>query len=127
MEKAIKDNTKITLRDHRFSDESLKILVWGALDWAGIIDTLSISDKAIMNVSFYLVRYTDWIKLYPGMVEDKTFKFNEEKQDGYATLLVQDISDDKNFDIKSFIKQGCFMYASTDKVKIMNWIGGGGR
>ena len=122
LEKSIRDNTRITLKDHRFSEDNLKTLVWGALDWVGIIEALSGVHKPVMRVKFLVVRYSDWKRLYPGRLQGKEFSFLECNQEGHSTLLIQDLITNKNFDLKSFIKQGCFLYASTEKEAIARWI-----
>lgn len=121
MEKSIKANTKIKLLDKRYNEMNLKNLIWGALDWAGIMDMLKSDHKPVMNVKFYLVRFKDWKRLYPGKMDKDTMELIERNEDGASTILLQDLTDDKNYDIKAFIKTGCYLYASTDKTKIGGW------
>lgn len=115
---AIIDNTKILRCDSTdINVDSLKTLVWGSMDWAGIIDELSERHEDSMKVKFFVVKYSDWNKLYPGNMDDKNIEFIEEKESNYATLMVQSFVKNPNFDIKAFLKQGCYLYASTDNKK----------
>jgi hypothetical protein len=121
MEQAIKDNTTIVMNKHKdeLNEEDLKTLVWGALDWGGLLDLIGDRERDIMLVRFFLVEYKDWIKLYPNEVKHmREWDFLESNESGVATLLVQDLVPNPNFDLKSFIKEGQFTYASTEKVKV---------
>jgi len=120
MESAIKENTKIRCRE-KDDAESLKNLVWGALDWAGIIEELSKGEDKVMKIKFCLVKYEDWKKFYPGTISNGEIEFMEKNEEGYATLLIQSFIKSKNFDLKGFIKQGQYLYAPT-KDRIVGWV-----
>lgn len=122
MEKTINTNTKITLSDKRFSENELKSLIWGAIDWTGVIERLAGEHKPLMKVKFYFVRYEDWKRLYPGLIGKKTFEFTERKETGHATILVQDLEKNKNFDLAAFIRKGGYLYAPTDNTPIIGWL-----
>lgn len=123
MEKAIKNNTIFKFNKHKeLSEEQLRNLVWGALDWAGIMDALGETHEDIMKVHFYFVEYNDWKRLYPGtVVNGKEVELVEEAEDGHATILIQSLVKNRNFDLKAFIKQGQFTYAPT-KNKLVGWV-----
>jgi len=119
MEKAIKHNTEITQREmNSHPTEDLKTLVWGMLDWSGIMDCLSKDIPDMMTIKFFYVKYEDWKRLYPGKINGKEIEFIEENEEGYDTMLIQSLDMNRNFDIKAFIKSGSFRYASTDKLKL---------
>ena len=124
IEKAIFDNTSIIRNDSSGIDiNSLKKLIYGSLDWFGLIDRMSEKHKDSMRVNFYLVKYSDWKKMYPKerTADGREVELIDSPIDGMDTLLIQSLVPNTNFDIKAFIKRGCFTYVSTDKIKT-GWV-----
>lgn len=122
LERAIKANTKISRIKHKqVNEKDLKQLIWCCMDWSELIDYLKETIENEIKIKFFFIRYTDWKRLYPGIIKDNEIEMFEQNESGHSTLIVQSLIKNLNFDIKAFLKQGCFMYASTDKVKV-GWL-----
>lgn len=121
-EKAIKDSMILTsLTNEDIDITKLKDLTLSLLDWASILDVLKYTDATMFNIKYHIVEFSDWRRLYPSLIDQTYFEFMEETEEGQATIIVQDLVKDLNFDIKAFVNQMYFTYVSTDNIKV-GWV-----
>lgn len=123
-DKALEVATTITYNNKpELTEEHLKILINGSLDWHSLIAEGIKDDKnPDMIVRFYVAKYSNWKKMYPGIItKNRVIEVSEENSEGYSTFLVQSLIKNPSIDINAFIKNGQFSFVTHDNKKF-NWV-----
>lgn len=122
--KDILDNCMVFVYNNEsktLSNEGLKTIIWGTLDWGAFIDAIKITAQETVHFDFYFVDYKDWVKFYPGTItKDGKIKFTEINRTGQITIVKQDLIQLIDFDLRNFI--GGSQYSSfDDNTKPLKW------
>lgn len=108
LSQAIRESTVVIKNDHskEISSDYIFELIWGLVNWAYVLDNIGHTNRSQINLRLFFVKYEDWLRLAPGEVssDSRIYNFKEHKDNGKATIIVQDLIPHPDYDIDAFLK-----------------------
>jgi hypothetical protein len=101
-------------REH-IPDELLRTIVWGSLDWGSFLENMKNTTLTDVTFDFYSIKYKDWVKYYPGTIDNKgALRFDEKVEEGDMTIFRQNMIKLFDFDIRNFIASLQYTHIDND-------------